>query len=236
MSMVKATTATRHVALAAVLLMLNAACRPAIRPYDEEEQGLTCASVVLVGRILSGSNVGGPQRFESHGITWQAQLFEVTVAVENVLKGDVPAGNATIYYFLPAGPYDGPALMGMEGARGQWHVGDREMFFLNRDSGVLRTVCDYYRHCVIPVFCAHPGFKPAPFSTLPRKIIDFLLSRGPGCSDQQMIEAISRSHGDGFDRDYWLEKLQEIALSETPAVRQAACNELSNWNQSCPKR
>lgn len=126
------------------LALLTACERPAIRPYECDENRMPIAKqmlsapVILVGRILSSSKVGRPRHYEVEGIRDYAQLYQVTVAVENVLKGDAPTDKAVVYFFLPAGSYVGMPLLGIEGQRGTWHLGDREMFFLNRDSGVLR--------------------------------------------------------------------------------------------------
>ncbi len=77
------------------------------------------------------------------------------------------------------GAFDSSTLLGMYGEGGIWHMGDREMFFLRNDSGVLRTICDTWNTCVVPVFSgAHPGFKPDPGKPLAEAIIDLLLTRG----------------------------------------------------------
>ncbi len=109
-----------------------------------------------------------------------------------------------------------------------------EMFFLRRDSGVLRTVGDTWNNCVVPVFsCAHPGFKPDPGRPLADSLVDFLLTRGQNCGDHEMVQAISKSYAEGFDREYAFKKLRQLAASETPPVRKEACYELSLWKQPC---
>ncbi len=232
-----------HCIVVGSLILLSTACeRPAIRPYDPVDptplaKQMLSASVILVGRILGASSVGRPRQYEVEGISKQAQLFRVTVAVENVLKGTVSAGNAAIYFFMPAGSHDGSPLLGMVGQRGSWNVEDLEMFFLNHDSGVLRTICDFYHHCVVPVrSCDHPGFRPEPGKPLADAIIDLLLTRGRNCGDQQMVEATSKFNEENFDRQYAFKKLRQLAAEETPPVRDAACHWLSLWKQPCVAR
>lgn len=112
------------------------------------------APVILVGRILSSSKASGRRQYEVQGKSDHVQLYEVTVAVENVLKGDAPREQCRDLFLSARRFLRGSPLLGIE-ERGTWRLGDREMFFLNRDSGVLRTICDFYSDCVVPVFsCA----------------------------------------------------------------------------------
>ena len=108
------------------------------------------------------------------------------------------------------------------------------MFFLLRESGVLRTICDFYAHCVVPVrSCEHPVFRPDPTAPLSQTLIDLLLTRGPNCGDEQMVEAISKFNAQDLDREYAFKKLRLLAIEETPPVRKAACHWLSLWKQPC---
>jgi hypothetical protein len=196
------------------------------------------APVILVGRILSSSKVGRPRHYEVEGIRDYAQLYQVTVPVENVLKGDVPTNDAEIYFFLPAGSYVGSALLGIEGQRGTWKVGDHEMFFLNRDSGVLRTTCDFYRRYVIPVFscAASPSRRDDTGKQLKESIVDLLLTGAQNCGEQQMADAIRTfDAAERFDREYAFKKMRQLAAEGTPPVRKAACEWLFSWKQPCIK-
>ncbi len=222
------------------LILLSTACeRPAIRPRADNNGPLISAPIILVGRITALSNAGGPRHFESGGISYKAQLVRATVATENVLRGQIPTPNATIYYFVPASSYDGSPLLWMPqqwaaDSRGNSHGGVRAIFFLLRESGVLRTICDFHRHCVVPIqSCDHPEFRLDPSKPLAQTIIDLLLTRGAGCGNQQMIEAISKFNAENLDRQYAFKKLRQLAAEETPPVRDAACHWLSLWKQPC---
>jgi hypothetical protein len=91
--------------------------------------------IIVVGKILSAADVGAPDPSKWYPDD-TIQLHRVRVKVENVLRGDV-TGNIAVYYFASVGPIGGPARLGMFNQAGRWHIGDREMFFLRLDSGVL---------------------------------------------------------------------------------------------------
>lgn len=190
-------------------------------------------AIIIVGQIISNRAIGSP--YPSHwDENYIVQLYKVDVKVENVLRGPSFTGNIDIYYFSFFGLMGSPARLRMAENGGTWHVGDREIFFLRRDSGVLRTTCDFLQYCVIPVRTgAHPKFKLDPSKPINDSIIDFLLTRGIGASDGDMIQAIEKTPGDNFSKEYWIQKLQQLAAQETPPVRQAACKVLAVWNRNC---
>ncbi len=192
------------------------------------------SQIIVVARILSNPEKIGRPRPSNWDQTFPVQLYRARVKVENILKGDTASSDTAVYYLRSLGAMVGPARLGMAGTGGTWRTEDRELFFLSDDSGVLRTICDTWNTCVVPVFSgAHPGFKPDPGKPLAEAIIDLLLTRGQDCSDQQMVQAISKSGAENFSREYAFKKLRQLATDETPAVRKAACDELSLWKQPC---
>jgi hypothetical protein len=200
-------------------------------PFDQ----VIAVPVILVGRIVSYAKVGrpGPSRW---GTSDLMQLNRITVRVENVLQGDVSPGILPIYYFINLRRSTGPAMLGMDGMHGTWHIGDRELFFLQRDTGVLRTICDNYAHCVIPVLSgSHADVQFDASKPITKRIVDILLTRGEGCTDQDWIKAIEKD-GDRaflFDREYTIKKLQLLSASEMPGVREQSCNVLATLGQPC---
>jgi hypothetical protein len=189
--------------------------------------------VILVGRILAGVAIGSPRPSIWDGKT-PYQEYRISVAIENVLHGSVPPQTADIYFLknIRAG---GPPRLGIPQQGGLWRIGDRKMFFLQRDSGRLRTVCDTWAHCVVPVLSgSHLGFQPRPRPG--DALADILFTRGKGTSDAQMIEGLEKASFVGFHfaPNFSMRKLEDLVQTETPSVRQAACKYLRMFSRSAP--
>jgi hypothetical protein len=221
-----------------VSAMLQTGCEK-VPPLIEYRNGgyrvnLESAPIIIVGQILKHVYVGHPypSRWDPN---MPMQLCKVTVRVENVLRGDVHETIIPIYYLIGT-RLMGHALMGMEGRGGKWRIGDRAIFFLQWDSGVLRTIYDTWAFATPPVLTgAHPNYKPQPNEPISDSIIDILLDRGQGCDDKQMALAISTFHADNYDLAYTVRKLRQIALRETPMVQEAAKKKLEDLSYSWPK-
>jgi hypothetical protein len=189
--------------------------------------------VILVARILACVPVGSPQPSIWEGQP-RYQEYRTTVAVENVLYGSVPGRRVDIY-FLQSLIISGPPRLGTLQHGGLWRIGDREMFFLQRDSGRLRTVCDTWAHCVVPVLSgSHEGFQPGP--TVGDALADILFTRGKGSSDAQMIEGLEKATFIGFHfaPNFSMRKLEDLVQTETPPVREAACKYLRMFSRPAP--
>jgi hypothetical protein len=141
--------------------------------------------------------------------------------------------STTDIYFLKNLRNSGLKELGTVQHGGSWRIGDREMFFLQRDSGRLRTVCDTFAHCVVPVLSGrHISLKrPADVG---ESITDILFTRGEGVSDAEMSKAFEHATflGFRFAPSFAAKKLEEIVQNETPLVRKAACNYVRMWNQA----
>lgn len=197
-------------------------------------ESLSAAPIILVGQIAAYRELGRPRpsRFDAEPI----QLCRITVQVETVLRGDVAPGEVPIYFLVNFGSTGGPPQLGMVGRTGNWRIGDRELFFLQRDSGTLRTIIDNYALAARPVLTgAHTSYEPRPGETVPEMIVDILLTRGQECSDQQMAHAVSRSVADFFDLPYTVRKLRQLANDEVPIVKKAALDKLDELSNSWPK-
>ena len=103
---------------------------------------------------------------------------------------------------------------------GTWRIGDREMFFVWLDEGMLRTICNMGAIAVWPVYT---GAHETPKKPLPEAITDILLDRGPGCTDQDMLKAMMGTLP------------FEIASTEDAKVRQQACDILRSIGQPCSR-
>jgi hypothetical protein len=182
--------------------------------------------VILVGTVLSSVPVGQPEVSVWDGKT-PYQRYRATVDVENVLRGAVSSQPAEIY-FLVDRTSQGIARLGtLENHNGSWRAGDREMFFLQTDSGRLRIVCDTYAHCVAPVMSgSHRSFRPG--KSTAEDIADILLTPGSQTSDEQMIKGLDKatSFSFGFAPNRAMKKLEELIDSGSPKIRLEACKYL----------
>jgi hypothetical protein len=188
--------------------------------------------IILVGRILASTRIG-PRRLSIWDGKTLYQEYRTTVAVENVVKGELPSGTAEIYFLvnLRGG---GRKILGTLNDGGCWHIGDREMFFLQRDRGRLRTICDTFAHdCVLPVLSgSHTSIQPHRW--VGDAIAEIFLTRGKGAADAQLIEGMDEATSISFhfSPSFSMTKLEEMVQTETLPVRQAACEYLRMYSRS----
>ena len=182
--------------------------------------------IVLIAEVTeSGVPVGPVRESRTHG---QIQLWRARLQVENVLQGDSKLGKAELYYFR----YDTPGSV----RRLSLLAGERDVLFLMREGGKLRTICDAARNCcsVSVMTGAHPDFRRAPNVSINQEITDLLLRRGIGIDDKEMISAVDRQ-GDleTFGKKAMVRTLLGLANNETAPVREAACESLRQWKEPC---
>ncbi len=225
------------VLLFAASSLLNISCERIPELVDYQNGGyrvdLESAPVIVVGTIAGHACLGQPHRSHWHP-DQSMQLCRVTVRLENVLRGKVSGTVVPIYYLIGTRQM-GHARMGMVGRGGHWQIGDRAIFFLQWDSGVLRTVYDTWAAATPPVLSgSHANYKPMPGESISHQIIDILLDRGQGCGEGQWAQAIlgSTARATIFDLTYTIQKLRQIAATYTPQARQAALGELDDLSNS----
>jgi hypothetical protein len=154
------------------------------------------------------------------------QLHRAKVHIENVLKGAIAERTIPVYYFAFAGGFDGPLPLSLAGGP------SRMVLWLREDQGVYRTACDGWNRCTIPIMSgAHPGYKPDPGESSDQVLIDLILTRGEGQVDNhRFAEGLGRGlRGQGL-RGYTIEKLRQLALTESSEVKYTACQLL--WANS----
>lgn len=195
------------------------------------------APVILVGQILSNQAVGRP-----HAPQWDRYIkmrqYRLMVRAEHVFRGNIPQREVPVYYFGYITNMGGSPRIGMRQNGGDWHVGDSVVFFLRRERGVLRTVCDFYEYCSARVFTGiHPNLKIDPNKPLGCSIAELLLSRGPETTDIQMVRAILRGKANVYSDSCRNQRLKELEKDPSPTVREAAiCVERATPDRPCRMR
>ena len=196
-----------------------------------QPENLYLVPVVLMAQVLKDCAPIG----KIHPSRWNGnlqQLWQVRVKVEHVLQGDVPLGEVSIYYFVPMG-----SLGTSDAGLTDLATGDREIFFLQRDNGQLRTICDGGHNCVVKVPTgAHPHYKRSDSPTINDAILDILFTRGEGATDQQVLAALRLNVN--FGEQATVKALERLVKTESPEVATQACLFLEhgfNPPHSCPK-
>jgi hypothetical protein len=191
--------------------------------------------VIIVGTVIASEKTGSRLMSPWDGDT-PYQQFRTSVAVENVLRGNVQSRTIKISYMADLRGGGGHRRLGMESDGGSWRVGDREMFFLQRDAGQLRTVCDDFAfNCVLPVQSGrHDTVQQR--EQVGEMIADVFLSRGSGVSDAQMAAGLD---GGGeaalhFAPEYSALKLEELIEHQPSPVRAEACKLLEIYSLAGP--
>jgi hypothetical protein len=193
-----------------------------VSDYKEFQKQIESAPIVIVGTIISDVLADRWTRINPV----PPELGKLGVQVENVLRGDIKSKSISIYFFITTGGYDGPRPLGL------WSLGDRHVFYVRPDSGVLRLACDIVDHCTIIVRSgAHPSYKSDPTIPVNEAVTDILLTRGEGVTDEQFITALK--YGGPAPVDYIVDKLNRIASSEDIRLRTAACKQLSYYGKPC---
>ena len=169
-----------------------------------------------------------PTRYDSQRLT---RLYRVRAKVENVLRGDVSAGQTiNIYFFIDN------RNLGSSGFPMDFPIGTRQLFFLQKDYGKFRTIFDQFSNgCAVKILSgAHPDFKPNLSQLVTEDILNILLTRGVHVSDEEMENAIKQSERYRiFGNDALISKLQKVTQVETAPVAQVACSLLIRLGAAC---
>ncbi len=168
-----------------VLCMCATACRQAPdltdyfdpvhkrRQYQLKPGVVDSAPIVIVGKTLLFRPVGRPTgAARLPGL--ELQLTELNVIVENVLRGSVTGSVATFYMYLWSGGEEH-----VSGFKYHPEVGERRVYFLKRDKGVLRSVGDVMECYTIRISSgSHEDSRMAPGILVSEAISVMLLSEG----------------------------------------------------------
>jgi hypothetical protein len=217
------------VALVFVFSVLNANCTrsPHLAEYDEESnKQARSAPLVVVGLVDSDTPVGRPVPSRDDR-SYPMQLHRARVRVENVLRGSIDQRTFFVYYFGFGGGFDGPRPLGFGPEP------SRRILWLRRDAEVLRMACDGWDACTMLVKSgAHPRYKTDPRKSLAYALADILLTRGEGEIDEvPFASEIERGVPGQRMEGYLIGKLRHLALTESSAVKAAACVQLWIYQQ-----
>ncbi len=187
------------------------------------------APIVVLAVIQSDTFVHGPTAADQN-----IQLRKLQVRVENVLRGEDIPDVATIYYYTWAGAFDGPRPLGFWMMPAHSRPIYRRIFWLRRDSGLLRTACDGWDECTMPANSgSHANYRPDPMKPLGYALADIFFTRGEGVSDGAFADQVEWGAPGTVPEAYLLEKLRHLARTEPPIVREAACKQLAYYRQKC---
>jgi hypothetical protein len=208
------------------LLALEPSCIrvPPLRPYDERTNNqYLLAPLMVVGLAEGDELIGRPVRSPPHP---PLQLHKVAVRVEDVLKGAIREHAITVYYFTFAN------------LNGGWRFlifprePVRRILWLRKDGGVYRMACDCQNCTVWVESGAHPGYRPDPNASLDQIKVDLLLTRGEGpVNNHRFAQEMDRAVGLAGMDGYTIEKLRDLALTESSEVKYTACTELWGYTE-----
>lgn len=205
------------------MLVLLSACsswpRLSVRgnPMTEDEM-IRDAPIILIGQVLSQQV--GPER---EG--WS--LVKMDIAVENVLRGDLPGREAVFYFW-----HDGRSANA-----GSTHEHERCVFFLTFDHGVLRAVRDEWLSQIEVSSGRHRNLPLSPSSPLEERIAVMLLTPGEAVDATTFGQRLDSGFAERQLGDWRAAKLLKKLLTDPHReIRVAACEELTRtyWGQdSC---
>jgi hypothetical protein len=183
-----------------------------------DELSRDAAPIVVAAVVAADTVVRSPLPMHSNPGKL-LQLRRLTLRVENVLKGAPIPDMLTVYYFTWAGGFDGPRPLGF------WNIGSRRIWWLERESGVLRTACDGWDGCTMGVQSgAHLNYRRDPTRPINFALADLLLTRGEGPVDEYGFAGeIQRGVPDQGLQGYVVEKLRHLATTEQGTVKSESC-------------
>jgi hypothetical protein len=80
---------------------------------------------------------------------------------------------------------------------------------------------------------AHPQYRPDPQKPLGCALADIWFTRGDGTTDSDFAKGVDWGAPSTVPENCLFEKLQQLAATEVPAVRDAACKQLSYHHVKC---
>ena len=182
------------------------------------------APIVVVGWISAARIVGGV-RTSSVIPGMKIELLKIEVEVENLLKGDVPGSEITVYYFVIS-PHNNKSVAIYPYTS---EAGERRMFFLRNESGVIRPVGDVNDYTLGVASGSHKGLEAKPGASLGEKISWILLTPGRRFRPRPFATYLSESRAVAMSvcsESCTQALLRQLLTNDNEAVRNAASRQI----------
>jgi hypothetical protein len=181
------------------------------------------APIVVVGKVRE-TKVVGPEVRTTDEHSYPLRLRQVTVEAENVIKGQVSAGEVVFYR------YDWSPDHAMVGPWGILGPGTRYVLFLDREDGELRSMADLYPSHIEVRSGRHAGHERREEKSVEESIAELLLTPGADVQPEtfsQGLDSASFYSIDLIGDAGTLRLMKRLLASDDPLVRRRACDVIS---------
>jgi hypothetical protein len=185
------------------------------------QERISNADAIVVGRATS-VDAFAPDRAHP-----EAGLTEVTLAVENVLRGDAPDHELRFYFYRIVGSFNGPTPNFLK-------VGDRAIFFLRREQGILRSVHDFWESHTKVYSGRHDAVFPD--KEVQKTIAEIVITPGQNFDRGEYLRALQSVEHLGVPARHSVPLLEKLAYDPDPEMAKYACIALSSvfvWGDQC---
>jgi hypothetical protein len=149
-------------------------------------QMIEASSMIIVGQVQSLQYAGESiQAVDDTGHRGRWQLVRVRTTVERLLKGAADHRLVYFYFYVSLGP-----------TSGDWnalHAGDRCVFFLVTEHGILRSIRDHWRSCIEIGTGRHSKLPLTEENNIEERIGALLLTPGDDLVPERFHRLISQS-------------------------------------------
>ncbi len=178
------------------------------------------ASIVVIGKVAE-VKVVGPEVRTSDEHRYPLRLQRLAIQAENVLKGEARSGRMIFYRF---------AWSPDRAMVGPWGIlvpGDRSVFFLDTEDGVLRSIIDLYPSHIEVRSGGHASYKPRAEQSLEESIAELLLTPGTDTRPEVFSQALQVASAISIEligHAGTLRLMKPLLASEEPLLKKRACS------------
>jgi len=191
-----------------------ARCTPPVRCYLQ-------APIILVGTVTGVRQVAST-RPAMHAPQALLDPVEIRVEVEQVVKGDAGVGTASVFGFLYSSK--NTRYLGLPAF--QPAPGQRRLFFLRREAGVLRLFRDVMENYYVVLYNGrHPTSGEAQQTEAGKRLARLLLTLGanpiPDGFASNLVHYVYIAQ-ESAGAEYTLELLSPLTVDKDPLIRKEA--------------